>query len=62
MPSSLFLKKLLDLSDEEYSLFSKTIKAEKWDSFNELISMFPENDPELATIRNKIHNYINTPT
>lgn len=62
MPSSLFLKRLLDLSDAEYSLFSKTIKDAQWHSFKELIALFPEGDAELATIRNKINHYINTST
>lgn len=61
MASSLFLKKILDLSSEEYSLFSKTVRNSKWDSFDELISMFPEDDPKLRPLRVKIKNYINTP-
>lgn len=61
MSSSLFLKKLLNLSNEEYSLFSKVVNNAQWDSFDELIALFSEDDPELTEIRRKIKAYIDTP-
>ncbi len=62
MPAALFLKQILGLTSEETNLVSQVVKSTKWNSFQELLALFPEDDPELATIRQKIIDYINTPT
>ena len=62
MPATLFLKQVLGLTSEESNLLSKTVKQTKWNSFEELLALFPEEDPELATIRTKIQDYINPPS
>lgn len=61
MATSLFLKQILNLSDDEFSAFQKAINKKKWESFVELLALFPEDNSELKTIRNKIETYISTP-
>lgn len=62
MSSSLFLKKLLNLTNEEYTLLSKVVNKAQWDSFDELIALFPEDNTDLTEIRRKIKDYIDTPS
>jgi mRNA-degrading endonuclease HigB of HigAB toxin-antitoxin module len=62
MVTSLFLQRILNLSDDELSMFTKVIKKKKWESFEQLLALFPENNTELTTIRNKIKSYISSPT
>lgn len=62
MSSSLFLKKLLNLTNEEYTLFSKVVNKAQWESFDELIALFPEDNTDLTEIRRKIKDYIDTPS
>ncbi|WP_256447643.1 hypothetical protein [Psychrosphaera sp. F3M07] len=43
-------------------MFSKVVNKAQWDSFDELIALFPEDNTDLTEIRRKIKDYIDTPS